>query len=196
MANLDTYTAVKTGLFVRIQIDEYRTTSGGAYSEQVLRFSTYDDTKVINTESYVPLGRLLNITSSTSEIRPTGDSITVTLSGIPTDAIAEIVYSKIKGAPIEIHRGYFQINGTQIGDYEGKFFGSINNYSIQEEYDVESRTASNLIILECNNIVNTLEQKISGRKTNPQSQKTFYSTDTSMDRVPALKNSKFDFGAP
>lgn len=197
MANLDSYTSVKTGLFVRLQVDEYRTSSSAAYSAQVLTFSDYDTAKTIGSDTYTPLGSLLNITPSTSELRSSSNTITVTLSGVPTNAINEIVHSKIKGAPLKIYRGYFDVStGTQIGDYEGRFFGSVNNYSIQEEFDVVERTAANLVLLECNSSVDLLSQKVSGRKTNPQSNNKFYPNDTSMDRVPTLKGAKFDFGAP
>ena len=197
MPNLDSYTSVKAGLFVRLQIDEYRTTSGGAYSTQVLRFTDYDTAKTIESETYTPLGEFLGVTQSTSELRPTENPVTVTISGIPTNNINEIVYSKIKGAPIKIYRGYFDVaTGVQIGTYGGRFFGNVNNYSIQEEWDVETRTASHMLMLECSSSVGLLSQKIAGRKTNPYSQQKFYPSDTAMDRVPNLKGAKFNFGAP
>lgn len=196
MPNLDSYTSVRAGLFVRLQIDEYATNDSGSYQPEVLRFSDYDSTVSIDGESYVPLGQLLNVTQSTNELRPTDNPVTITLSGVPTDAINEIIYSKIKGAPIQVYRGYFTIGGTQIGDFTGRFIGSVNNYSVQEEHDVANRSASHILLLECNSSVGILEQKISGRKTNPQSQKRFFSTDTSMDRVPNLVGAKFNFGAP
>lgn len=196
MPNLDSYNSVKVGLFVRLQVDEYRTTSGGGYTSQILKFSDYDTPVTINGETYTPLGEFLSITASTSELRPTENPVTIALSGIPTNSINEIVHSKIKGAPIKIYRGYFDISGTQIGDFTGRFIGSVNNYSIQEEFDIESRTSSHMLMLECSSSVGVLGQKISGRKTNPQSQNTFYPNDTSMDRVPTLKGTKFNFGAP
>jgi hypothetical protein len=197
MPDLSSYTSVKAGLFVRLQIDEYRTTASSGYTSQVLRFSDYDTAKTINSEVYTPLGELLGVTQSTSELRPTENPVTITISGVPTDNINEIVHSKIKGAPITIYRGYFDVaTGTQIGDYGGRFIGSVNNYSIQEEWDVESRTASHLLMLECSSSVGILANKIAGRKTNPQSEQKFYATDTSMDRVPTLKGTKFNFGAP
>jgi hypothetical protein len=196
MPNLDSYTSVTTGLFVRLQIDQYRTSSGGAYSAQVLRFSDYGTAVTIAGESYVPLGEFLSITSSTSELRPSENPLTIAISGIPTNNINEIVNSKIKGAPISIYRGYFTIAGVQIGDFGGRFIGSVNNFSIQEEFDVENRTSSHMLMLECSSSVGILSQKVSGRKTNPQSQNRFYPNDTSMDRVPTLKGTKFNFGAP
>lgn len=197
MPILDSYTSVRVGLFVRLQIDQYRTSSSASYVSQVLKFSDYDTAVIINGENYSPLGEFLSVTASTSELRPSENPVTIALSGIPTNNINEIIHSKIKGSPIQIWRGYFNVaTGTQIGDFAGRFLGSVNNYSIQEEYDVESRTSSHMLMLECASSVGLLSQKIAGRKTNPQSQKTFYSSDTSMDRVPTLKGTKFNFGAP
>ena len=196
MPDLTSYISVTTGLFVRLQIDQYRTSSSGAYSAQVLRFSDYGTAVTINGESYVPLGEFLSITSSTSELRPSENPLTIAISGIPTNNINEIINSKIKGAPISIYRGYFTIAGAQIGDFGGRFIGSVNNFSIQEEYDIDARSSSHMLMLECSSSVGILSQKVSGRKTNPQSQNRFYPNDRSMDRVPTLKGTKFNFGAP
>lgn len=196
MPNLDAYTSVRVGLFVRLQVDQYRIASVGAYSAQVLRFSDYDEAKTIDGETYTPLGEFLSITASSSELRPSENSVTIAISGIPTNNISAIINSKIKSAPITVYRGYFTNAGSQIGDYTGRFIGSVNNYSIQEEFNVANRTSSHMLMLECASSVGLLSQKISGRKTNPQSQNTFYPSDTAMDRVPTLKGTKFNFGAP
>lgn len=197
MPVLDAYTSVKSHLYVRLQIDEYRTTAGGSYSAQVLRFSDDNTNLTINGELYTPLGEFLSITSSTSELRPTGSSVNIVISGIPTNNIAEILHSKIKGSPVEIYRGYFDVGtGSIIGSVQGRFLGSVNNLSLEEEFDVVSRTASNIIQLECSSNVEILSNKFAGRKTNPTSMKKFYSTDTSFDRIPNLADTTFNFGAP
>jgi hypothetical protein len=41
-----------------------------------------------------------------------------------------------------------------------------------------------------------LQNKTSGRLTNPVSNKKFFPTDTCMDRVPGLQGTSFNFGAP
>ena len=196
MANLDAFASIKTGLFINILVSEYRHTSTGAFSSQTLTFSDYDRAKTVNSVVYTPLGKLLAVTTSNSELRPTADSVKVTLSGIPTLSIPEIVHSKIKGSPITIYRGYFEQDETQIGGYEKRFIGSINNYDLIEDFDVTTRSASNTIVLECSNTATILTTKFAGVQTNPQSMKSFYPTDTSMDRVPTLKGTKFNFGAP
>lgn len=195
MANLSGYTSVKTSLFVRIQVDEYRVADSNSYTSQVLRFSDHDESIVIDGETYTGLRQFLGVTASTSELRPSRDSVSITISGIPEDSIGEIVYSKIKGAPVRIYRGWFDVaTGDLIGSIEGRFFGSVNNYAIQEDYDVVERQASSFIELECASTVGVLSRKTSGRKTNPQSQKKFYPNDVSMDRVPSLRGQKFNFG--
>lgn len=196
MANLDAYTSVRTALFVRIDINEYRTTSSGSYAPQILTFSDYNTTFNILGFDYTPLGEFLSITPTTSELRPSSNSISISISGIPTDNVAEVLYSKIKGSPIKIYRAYFDVGtGTQIGTTEGRFFGSINNFSIVDEIDVTDRFNTSIIEFDCASSVDTLAQKLTGRKTNPQSQQRFYPNDLSMNRVPTLKGTKFKFGA-
>tara|TARA_R110000737_G_scaffold64954_2_gene92739 strand:+ start:9550 stop:10149 length:600 start_codon:yes stop_codon:yes gene_type:complete len=189
--------AVRTSLFVRIDVAEYKATSGASFANEVLTFSDHNATFTIDAESYVPIGSLLNITSSSSELRSSSNTITITLSGIPDSSIAEIIYSKIKGSPVKIYRAYFHARtGIQIGTTQGRYIGTVNNYSLDEEYDVGARTASNSLQIECLSNVDILSSKIAGRKTNPQSMKQYYSTDVSFDRVPNLKDASFNFGAP
>ena len=196
MAILDAYTSVRTALFVRIDVNEYRTTSSGSFAPEILKFSDYDSTFNILGFDYTPLGEFLTITSTTSELRPSSNSISVSISGIPTNNVAEVLYSKFKGSPIKIYRAYFDAStGTQIGATEGRFFGSINNFSIVDELSTTDRTSTSIIEFDCASSVSTLAQKLTGRKTNPQSQQRFYPNDLSMNRVPTLKGTKFKFGA-
>ena len=81
--DLSSYTSVETGLFVRIEVDYYKTAPGDTPTSTVLRFSDYRGTVTIDGESYVGLGRLLGITSTTSELKGSTSSVTITISGIP-----------------------------------------------------------------------------------------------------------------
>jgi hypothetical protein len=192
------YSALQSNLFVRINIEEYRTTAGGSYSNTVLRFSDNRDNFTINGENYLGLGNLMSVTSSSSELRVSSGELTIVISGIPDSSIAEIIHSRIKGSPVIVYRAFFNptTGGTiPITGPFGRFVGFVNNYSIQEEYDVDSRTATNTLALICNSSVDVLQNKITGRRTNPRSQKAFYPNDLAMDRVPTLKNATFDFGA-
>jgi len=195
--DLTGYTSVRTSLFVRLDIAEYRTSPTGTFTQQILRFSDHYTTFSINSESYVPLGKLLTVTASSNEIRPSSNTVTVALSGIPNTSIAEIVNSKIKGSTVEIFRGYFDLSTNNIiGTIQGRYTGVVNNYGLEEEYDALERTATNTIQLECLSDVDVLSNKVAGRQTNPVSMKKYFPTDLSFDNIPSLKNSSFDFGAP
>jgi hypothetical protein len=190
-------------LFVRLAIDEYATEPGGTYTANVLRFSYKNVSVSIGGEEYLGLGRLMAITGSNSELRVSGGELTITISGIPNSSIAEIVNSKIKGSKVNVYRVLFNATTDapldNVGNPLGRFNGFVNNYSLNEDYDVDARTSSNTIVLSCSSVVDVINNKIAGRKTNPQSFKRFSSigsADTSMDRVPTLKNATFNFGAP
>ncbi len=199
MPALNSYTSIQSNLFVRIEIDDYRTSPSASYTSQVLRFSDARNNYDINGETYTGLGNLLAITSSVSELRVSSGELTITVSGIPNTSIAEIVNSRIKGCPVIIYRGIFDPTTGAPLDIPvnplDRYRGFVNSYSLQEDYDVATRTATNTIALICNSSVDVLENKIAGRKTNPSSQKSFYPSDISMDRVPTLKGATFDFGA-
>jgi hypothetical protein len=198
--NLSSYSAIETGLFVRIDVAYYKASSGATPTSEILRFSDYKATVTIDGESYVGLGGLVGISSTTSELRSSTGSLTITISGIPNTSIAEIVNSRLKGSPIKVYRVVFDpTTGTQLaitGNPAGRFFGIVSNYTLDEDYDIEARSSSNTIALECASTSEFLNNKVTGRKTNPKSMKSFYSTDLSMDRVPTLVGTNFNFGAP
>lgn len=200
MIDLSSYPAIQSNLFVRIQIDEYKAYAGAEYSAEVLRFSDLMVPYTINDEEYYGVGRLMGITSSSSELRSSSNGITITLSGIPSQRIFEIVNSKIKGCPIRVYRVLFDpTTGQKIevsGNPMGRFRGFINNYALNEEFDVQTRTSSNTLTLVCSSAIDVLANKVGGRRTNPTSMKKLYPTDVSFDRVPNLENSTFNFGAP
>lgn len=196
---LDAYKSIESNLFVRISLDYYKATAGSSPTSQVLRFSDRIHTTTINSESYVGLGKLMSISASASELRASSGDLTVTISGIPNSSIYEIVNSRFKGASITVYRGIFDPSTNALISVSGnpmiRFKGYINNLALDEDYDVENRQSSNTLVLACSSVIELFNNKISGRKTNPSSQKKFFSTDLSMDKVPNLENSFFDFGA-
>lgn len=177
-------------------VAEYRATSSASFVQEEFFFTDSDSAVTIDSDTYTPLGEFMNVTATTSELRPTSDQITITLSGIPTATIPEVLFSKIKGSKIEIRRQFRDPSNNNLLGTQGYFFGRVNNFSLQEEYTVEERSATNIVLLECSNYLSVLNDKISGRLTNPTSNKRFFPNDTGMDRVPIIKGTKLDFGAP
>lgn len=193
------YESIASHLFVRLAVDYYKANSAASPTSTVLRFSDRLTPYTINAESYVGVGRLMSITASASELRASSGDLTITLSGIPDTSIYEIVNSRIKGSSVTIFRGVFNANTNALISVAGnpmtRFKGYVNNLALEEDYDVDARQSTNTLILSCSSIVDQFGNKIAGRKTNPSSQKKFYPSDLSMDKVPNLENSFFDFGA-
>jgi hypothetical protein len=197
--NLSGYGAVESNLFVRIPVNQYRTTPTASYTSTILRFSDRRATTSVNSESYTGLGRLVDISGTNSELRSSSMQLSISVSGIPNTSIAEIVNSKIKGCPVIVYRVLFDPEtGNRLPETDTpltRFRGYITNYTLTEDYDIDSRTSSNTITFNCSSVIDVLQNKISGRRTNPVQQKLLYPNDKAFDRVPTLKNSAFDFGS-
>lgn len=186
---LTSYKAIESNLFVKVTLES-----------STLLFSDRLVSTEINGDTYVGLGKLLSITASASEIRSSSGEVTIGISGIPDSSISDIVNSNIKGSNIVITRGLFNAStGAFLSGITGnpvnRFSGYVNNLNLSEDYDVDTRTSSNTLLLVCASTIDVLGNKISGRKTNPSSQRFFFSSDVSMDRVPSLESTRFDFGA-
>jgi hypothetical protein len=186
---LTPFLAIESHLFVRIDDNV-----------SVLRFSDYRQNFSINGENYLAVGNFLGVTASSSDLRATGNSMTITLSGVPNSSISDVLNRKIKGAAVRVYRVAFNVTTGQALDIEGnpmgRFRGFVNNYTISEDYDVQNRSTTSTISFICASAVDVLSNKVSGRLTNPDSMRRFFPSDASMDRVPALQNTVFDFGVP
>ena len=84
MTTLTDLTTVRTALFVKIDVAEYRQASTGPFFPQTLRFSDHDsEFELFPGETYTALGQLMNVTSTTRELTPTSSTVNVQISGIP-----------------------------------------------------------------------------------------------------------------
>jgi len=93
--DLTSYTNIESGLFVEIICSKYRTTSSGSYTTTALRFTDRMQPYTIEGGYYSAVGQLLNITSTSSELRVSPNDLTVSISGIATDSasLLQIIYS-------------------------------------------------------------------------------------------------------
>lgn len=185
--DLSQYSSIQTALFVRLDVPEYQT----------LFFSNHNLPLTINNETYAGLGQLMAITETASELRVSTGELTITISGIGNTNISDILKYKFKGSSVKAYRGIFDTTTGQLlnitGNPTGKFQGIVNNYSINEDWNGTDST--NTISLICTSTIGLLDKKVAGRRTNPIDEKFFYPNDISMDRVPNLANSNFNFGA-
>lgn len=187
--NLSAYKNITSNLFVRIDF---------SYTNTVLRISDRTATTTIDGESYIAAGNFLGLTNTVSELSNPGSEITITLAGIPNTAITDILNARIKGSKVRIYRAFFDSVTDELintsGNPSGRFTGIVTHYAVNEEYQVNDRTASNTITLICSTIVDVLANTTKGRRTNPADMKRLYASDTSMDRVPNLVGQEYDFG--
>jgi hypothetical protein len=187
--DLSSYRSVRSAYFVRVDVPDY----------DILRFSNFDRPFTVDSELYSNLGSLLSISSSQSEIRSTTHEVTVQISGVPSGSVAEVLDNPLKGSEIVIRRGFFTPAGVLLGiagNPAVKFKGIINNVSFSEEWDQTSKKTNFSIGLICSGSTSLLQNKVAGRRTNPLDEKLYFPDDSGFSRVPTLKNSNFQFGAP
>lgn len=191
--NLSAYGEVGVALCVRLDIP-------GA---EVLRLTTFPKPISIeesdgNTYVYDQVGTLLSITDSAQELRATGNTLTVGLSGIPLEYAINIQTYRIKGSEIDIRRVFcHSVTMAPLaiaGNPAITFRGIVTNYGFQETYNEFSTDSSLTITIDCASIIDVLQTKITGRRTNKESMAYFYPGDLSFDRVALLTGKPFDFG--
>jgi hypothetical protein len=184
--DLTAYSAVQTNLFIKIDIPDY----------DVLYFSDYHTSYTIGSDTYDGLGQLLSVTNTEDSLRAAPSDVTITISGIPSGNVSDILDNRIKGSAVTIHRAFFNVEtGALIsvsGNPAGKFQGVIANYDITDELSMGSDTGSVVLTLVVTSVVELLNNKISGRRTNPAD----FPDESAMNRVMALAKSNFQFGAP
>ena len=148
--NLSSYRAVQTNMFVKLVVPNYAT----------LTFSDYYKALTLSGTAYQALGQLLSISGTTSNLRAAPEELTITISGIPSGRVNEILSNKIKGSSVEVYRAFFNPTTGELlnvtGNPAGKFKGVISNYSITDDLNEGSDTGSVAIILSATNVIDLL----------------------------------------
>jgi hypothetical protein len=195
--NLTSYQAIETALFVKITVANYRVLATDTPVTEILTFSEYSVPVTINSQVYQPLGGLLSVSDSASELRTSPGTMSFAISGIPNTSLTQIVNSQFKGSPVEIWRMVFDPVTRQplsiAGNPVGRFFGVIDNYTIEEDWSTDS--AVSRVVFTATSLTELMSSRIAGRRTNPTDQARWYPSDRSMDRVPTLANSSWIWGA-
>lgn len=147
---------------------------------------------------YSGLGSLLNISNIDRQVKATSGDLGVSLTGIDSANIALILSATIKGSKIEVFRGFLDSNNQIITTPTQQFFkryqGLVSTVAISEDFDNEKRIRVATCVLSCASFRTILQNRVGGIRTNPSIWKTVYPNDTSMDRVPVIAATFFDFG--
>lgn len=154
----------------------------------------------VSGTTYSNLGSLLSIGEIKRETKATSGDLSISLSGVDGANVAVILGADIKGSKVEVWRGFFDGNNQIITTPTLQFFkryqGFINNFSVTEDWNEQARTRVATCSISCSSFRTILQNRISGLKTNPSVWQNFYPNDTSMNRVPVIASTYFDFGAP
>jgi hypothetical protein len=192
IVDLSSYKSIYAALFVRMDIPNY----------EILRYSTHFAAYTVTesdgtSHSYTNLGTLVGVTDNTFGIRTNPEEITITISGVPLTNVSMVLAESIKGSRVEVRRQFFTGNNyTAINTPIVKFKGIVNNYSVVEGWPESGTVGTCTIGFQCSTLIDLMSEKRAGRRTNPMDEKTFFPSDLSMDRVPTLSGSSFNFGAP
>jgi hypothetical protein len=186
--------SVKNAEFVRIDID------GAADSPYFFSNSYRNEpitdpvsgTTATSVGSYTALGGLLGISGHQRDLSVTSYDTNITLVGVDQTKLGLIIDAGIKGSRIQIYRGFYDANSNMIDTPKLRYTGIVTSYTLTEDRVDQFDTFT--LTINCSSYKTVLENRVSGRYTNSRSWKNYAATDTSMDRVAGLNNSKFDFG--
>lgn len=188
MINLSSYGAIESAMFFKWTVPNV----GTEY------ISDYHTDVTIDSNVYTNIGTLMGMTGIQSELKASKSQLTIDLSGVPVNAVSDILTNEIKGSEVQLYRGFFNptthvlLDLTPSDNPVSKFKGIVTNFAVSDDVDASNGIATTTITLTCNSMVEVLQKKVSGRRTNS----TDFSSEQSMDRVRALANSNFNFGAP
>jgi hypothetical protein len=88
-----------------------------------------------------------------------------------------------------------QIITTPTLQFFKRYQGIVSNYSITEDWNEQARSRVATVGLSCASFRTILENRVGGVRTTPKIWQAFYPGDNSMNRVPSIAGSYFDFGS-
>jgi hypothetical protein len=169
---------------------------------QTFRFSTAARSITVpsvDSQPFSALGALVGIGKIQRDIKSTANQTTVTLVGIDTALIGEVLNLDFQGSQLTMWKGFFDTSGNLLntggtGGLYQYFYGFINTIQISEQWMEEARMYVGTITLSCANIQMILQNRIGGRFTNDASWQFYNSGDTSMNRVATISTLTYPFG--
>lgn len=144
-------------------------------------------------------GSLLTVGDVQRDIKATSNETSVTLTGIDTAILSEILNAGIKGSSLEMWHGFFDADNNLIttggsGGLYQFFNGYVTSYGITENWDDNARLLVATVSISATSSKLILQNRVAGRFTNDNSWKFYSPTDTSMNRVPYITNINYMFG--
>ena len=162
-------------------------------------FCNAPDNITVGGVTYAGMGSYMGVSEIQSDMKATSTDVKLTITGLNPSNIALILGSNIKGSTLTIWRGFTDSDNQllTIGgvlQFFQRYQGIINNINITENFDEKLRERVATCIMSSASMRLVLDSRIAGIKTNPSSWRFLYPNDTSMDRVPAIASTYFNFG--
>jgi len=152
----------------------------------------------VNGITFTNLGSLLQLSDIKRDVKANSSDLSISLTGVDGTNIAIVLGSELKGSRIEVWRGFLDSNNQIIQSPTQQFFkryqGIVSNFSITEDWNEQARTRVATVGLSCASFRTILENRVGGVRTTPKIWQVYYPADTSMNRVPTIAGSYFDFG--
>jgi hypothetical protein len=152
----------------------------------------------VDDMTFTNLGSLLQLSEVKRDIKANSSDLNISLTGVDGTNVSIILSSDIKGSRIEVWRGFLdadnQIIQTPTQQFFKRYQGIVSNYSITEDWNEQARTRVATVGISCASFRTILENRVGGVRTTPKIWQVFYPGDNSMNRVPAIAGSYFDFG--
>lgn len=153
----------------------------------------------INGIPFTGMGTYMGISEIQQDLKGTSVDMKVMITGLSSADVALVLSQNIKGSTITVWRGFLDSN-NQIETIGGvqQFFqryqGIVNNIAISEEYDIDKRVRVVTCSMSSASMRFVLDSRVAGIRCNPSSWRNLYPSDTSMDRVPIIASTYFNFG--
>jgi hypothetical protein len=167
---------------------------------QTLTFCNAAGPITVNGITFTGLNALLQIGEIQKNVKANSGDLQISLTGIDPANVALVLGAELKGSKVEIWRGFLNSNNQIITTPTTQFFkryqGIINNVAINEDFNDQLRQRIATCVVSSSSMRAVLDARVAGIKTNEQSWKQFYPTDTSMNRVAVIASTYFDFGKP
>jgi len=153
----------------------------------------------VNGITFTNLGSLLQLSDIKRDVKANSSDLSISLSGVDGTNVVVVLDSNIKGSRIEVWRGFLDSNNQIITTPTQQFFkryqGIVSNFSITEDWNEQIRSRVATVGLSCASFRTILENRVGGVRTTPKIWQIYYPGDTSMNRVPSIAGSYFDFGS-
>ena len=189
-------TAIAALASPQIRYAEFVQISNGTLNDT---FCNCPSSVTVNGITFAGIGSFLGISDIQQDMKSNSNDVKLTITGLASANIALILSSNLKGSTLKIWRGFLDSN-NQIQTIGGvqQFFqryqGIVNNMSINETFDTNIRERIATCVISSASMRLVLDSRVAGIRTNPSSWRFLYPNDASMDRVPVLASTYFNFG--